>query len=138
MQDLHDIPNQKIKWKKSSVWLREDLVNFEWVVICSHFCRLGMIKETTSTHFLRVKKKHVHSIYVVVQIYLWLNIFQLSLIFYSKLIEKRTKKFKPQDTWFALCTQYLVDCWWHKNFMVYFNLSQMGLFYSLAVCRSPW
>ena len=23
-----------------------------------------MIKETTSTHFLRVKKKHVHSIYV--------------------------------------------------------------------------
>ena len=46
----------------------------------------------------------------VVQIYLWLNIFQLSLIFYSKLIEKRTKKFKPQDTWFALCTQYLVDC----------------------------
>ena len=121
--------------KKSAVWLREDFVNFEWVVIFSHFCRSEMIRETTSTHFLTVKKKHAHSIYVVVQIYLWLNIFQLSLIFYSKLIKKRTKKFKPQDTWFALCTQYLVDCWWHKNFMVYFNLSQMGLFYSLAVCR---
>ena len=77
--------------KKSAVWLREDFVNFEWVVICSHFCRSEMIRETTSTHFLTVKKKHAHSIYVVVQIYLWLNIFQLSLIFYSKLIEKRTK-----------------------------------------------
>ena len=43
--------------KKSTVWLREDFVNFEWVVICSHFCRSGMIMETTSTHFLTVKKK---------------------------------------------------------------------------------
>ena len=57
MQDLHDIRNQKIEWKKSAVWLREDFVNFEWIVISSHFCRSGMIKETTSTHFLRVKKK---------------------------------------------------------------------------------
>ena len=43
--------------KKSAVWLREDFVNFEWVVICSHFCRSEMIRETTSTHFLTVKKK---------------------------------------------------------------------------------
>ena len=56
MQDLHDIRNQKIEWKKSAVWLREDFVNFEWIVICSHFCRSGMIKETTSTHFLTVNK----------------------------------------------------------------------------------
>ena len=105
------------------------------VVICSHFCRSGMIKETTSTHFLTVKKKTCTFHICCGSNLSWLNIFQLSLIFYSKPIEKRTKKFKPQDTWFALCTQYLVDCWWHKNFMVYFNLSQMGLFYSLAVCR---
>ena len=92
--------------KKSAVWLREDFVNFEWVVICSHFCRSEMIRETTSTHFLTVKKKHAHSIYVVVQIYLWLNIFQLSLIFYSKPIEKKNKKI--QTTRYMVCIMHSI------------------------------
>ena len=121
--------------KKSAVWLREDFVNFEWVVICSHFCRSGMIKETTSTHFFTVKKKTCTFHICCGSNLSLVEYFSIKFDFLFQTDWKKNKKFKQQDTWFALCTQYLVDCWWHKNFMVYFNLSQMGLFYSLAVCR---
>ena len=121
--------------KKSAVWLREDFVNFEWVVICSHFCRSEMIRETTSTHFLTVKKKTCTFHICCGSNWSLVEYFSVKFDFLFQTDWKKNKKFKPQDTRFALCTQYLVDCWWHKNFMFYFNLSQMGLFYSLAVCR---